>query len=122
MLWPGNWDGNNLQMCSFALTNLLLLASPLLLRRALKGGKLSWLVPALLTIATLDVFSLLRGEGLIGFYIWVASYGLVTAGSLALLKAQRMKPAPTDTPTVPRPRTPEELAAERELEAYLRPV
>src|ERR1051326_7338728 len=61
MLWPGNWNGNigeNLYWSSFALTNLLLMASPVLLRKSLLGGKLSWLVAALLTIATLDVFSL----------------------------------------------------------------
>ena len=125
MLWPGNWQGNlgsNLYWASFALTNILMLLSPLLLRKSLQGGKISWLTPGLLSIATADILSLARGEGLVGFYAWMASFGLVTAGSLCLLKAQKMQPTPTDTPTAPRPRTTEERAAEHELERYLRSV
>ena len=125
MLWPGNWNGNageTLYFASFALTNLLLLASPFLLRKSLLGGKVSWLVPFLLAVATADVLSLARGQWLIGYYAWLASYGLVAAGSLCLLKAQKMRPTPTEMPAEPRPRTAQEMAAERELENYLRSV
>ncbi len=124
LLWPGNWSGElggNLYWGSFAVANLLLLASPLLLRKSRMGQKMSWLIPALLMLATLDVCSLVRGfDGQPGFRAWVASFGLVTAGSLYLLKAQKMQPVPTGTPTALRPRTADELAAERELENYLR--
>ncbi len=126
MLWPGNWNGavgESLYWASFGLTNLLLFTSPLLMRKSLTGGKLSWMVPILLAIATLDVFSLARsGDGLIGFYTWIFSYALVTSGSFCLLTAQKRQSTPTETPTAPRPRTTEELAAERELENYLRTV
>lgn len=106
---------------SFVAANLLMLTAPLCLRRTTKKGGSSLLLSALLILAFADAVSLLLpcngplSEWQIGYYVWMASFGLMATGSLLLAEARRMKSAPVAATVAPLPRTPEETAAEREL-------
>lgn len=114
---------------SFVLANVLMLVSPLLLRRDSHGRGRMWLSSFLLIIAFVDVLALLlplsatndSGWG-IGYYVWMASFGLMAAGSLLIAESRRIKSAPVTVKETLLPQTPEEIAAERELHDYLRSV
>lgn len=120
MLWPGNWATGNWWMGSFALTNLLMALTPLLLRNNKTHGKMRFLVPALLTIASLDIVSTFRmsGSWMVGYYVWFASYLMITTGSILTLQGRNSKRTPGVS--APMPKSAEERAAERELDTYLK--
>jgi hypothetical protein len=123
----GGWS---VYFAGFALANFVMLASPFLLRRGLHSKK--WKAPVLLTLASAlltasylplsmvtDGVASIKLFG-IGYYAWIASFWLVVAGVLKL-RVESLRKAKVETPfTPPLPRTPEEMAAERELKDYLR--
>ena len=110
----------------FAATNLLLVASPLVLRKFRKDRK--WLRRSAILcaaaaaqaasypiVATLDNGSIRDLN--IGYYTWLLSFGLVAAGAQHLALGVRNQNV-NQTPLVTG-RTKEELMALQELEAYL---
>ena len=114
----------------FAMMNCIFLASPLFIR--LFRHDLRWLRRCALVMAsaTLYVASYPFSGGLaglreigsfgIGYYAWVMSFGLVTAGALHL--SIRRRNAVINERQTELIRTPEEMRAVRELEDYLRGI
>lgn len=69
------------------LANILMLASPVMLA-LLKGKRQRWIAPLLMGISTAAITPLLPGASWqIGFYVWLASFALVAAGSF--IQAQK---------------------------------
>jgi hypothetical protein len=124
---PGDFSGAGLYYAGFAVANVALIASPLLLR--LFRGDLRWLRRCALVLAgaTLYTSSYLLlslpggwttvGNLHVGYYAWLLSFVMVTVGALHL-SIRRPK-----TTVNLRPhsmvRTREEMEALRELEDYL---
>lgn len=109
-----------IQFASFAVTNLLVALAPLLLRSSKASGKRRFVVPALLILASLDVLSIIRvrPDWMVGYYVWIASYLVVTTGYILTTMGRNSKRTPAVFALMPR--TPEERAAERELAIYLK--
>lgn len=75
---------------ALGLANVLMLASPVLLRPALRGRACSARVPAAIALAAASILPLLSSSGWeIGFYLWLASFVTVAAGSGFLAAARR---------------------------------
>ena len=106
----------------FALANIVMLLSPMLVRSrkwSPMTRRFGW---GLMLASAIYVSSLLHdnfvGTG-IGFYTWIASFWLVFAGVLKLQSNPKAAPRVDDS-SVPAPPTEQELAARRELESFLR--
>lgn len=125
---PQQPSGAGFYYSGFALANLVLLASPVFLRifrrdlRWLRRGSLA--LTAATAYAALYPVTCLASDwksGIadfhIGYYVWVLSFSLVTAGAMHLSMRRSINVAGRRTSTIGR--TEEDLAAIRELEEYL---
>jgi hypothetical protein len=116
-------DSMSLYWSGFAVANVVMLVSPFyagLFRRDVRWLRRGALVSgvASLYVATFALSGDVRLRDLgVGYYVWLASFCLVTAGMLGLSTRRPMRPAEVG-PAVGT-RTPEEMAALRELEDYL---
>jgi hypothetical protein len=128
-VFEGTWDllagvdSISLYWSGFAAANVIMLASPLYVRlfrrdvRWLRRGALA-LAAATLYVGTFPLSGDVRLQDLgVGYYTWLVSFGLVTAGMLHLSLRRPARPVEVG-PSVGA-RTREETAALRELEDYL---
>jgi hypothetical protein len=105
----------------YALANVLTLFAPLFLREKSRGP---WLLRGLAVFYLLNtvgaLYFLLQGmKGLgPGYYAWALSFGLIGVGCAKLSVQPRTQAVPPAA-APPRPKTPAERAAERELLEYL---
>lgn len=117
------WDGM-LQFCAIA--NLFALVAPLVLWRVQTTRALRfWTGIYLISAANAMCQPLLFHPPdwkcwQIGYYAWVAAFGMMMGGCAILGAHSHRKRAKAEPATNYQPRTPEELAAERELHDYLR--
>lgn len=116
--------GSFSDLVAFSLSagNLLLILSPLFLAKARRHSSQQF-ISLLLLAAALWASCwgiLLSGAFQVGYYVWALSFWLVTVGSLLHWRQTKPRPAAQKPVLVYRPRTPEEMAAERELKEFLR--
>ncbi len=119
LLWS-NMKGVGLLYLGYGLANVLTLFAPLFLR---EKSRSPWLLRGLAGFYLLNTASALylflggmKDLGP-GYYAWALSFGLIGVGCAKLSVQPRIQAAAPAA--APRPKTPEERAAERELLEYL---
>lgn len=110
-------------LVGFALSNLLVLSAPLLFWMTKRCSNALRVVAALYLLSAVNATRWMwdgTDDLLIGYYAWVLSFGLLAVGCLLRSVPIRSLQTPATQLFAVRPRTLEELAAERELRDYSR--
>jgi hypothetical protein len=104
----------------FTFAILVMFLSPLLVQCSQRSKRWTWSFLLLLSALYLSCFVTDYMFSVSGYYAWVMSFWVVALGVLKL-RAESLRKAKVEAPfTPPLPRTPEEMAAERELKDFLR--
>lgn len=127
MAWNALTSGGSGYLETLALANVGMVATPFLLRVARKSARVrAGLSVLTLMMALLVTWLPLREMSIrelgVGYYLWAASFWLLFAGSCRLRSQTIRKSPPVPaflSDATNEAKTPERLAAERELEACL---
>ena len=119
----GGVGDNPLSWHLCALGNLCAIVAPILwfsVRRRQERNVVCLFYTIALSAALFQSINFDLSHWHVGYYLWTASFGMMAAGSLIRSHHLITRKTLTQDQTGVRPRTPEELAAERELHDYLR--
>lgn len=102
--------------------NLAALFAPLFFRQSISAKILRWRTTFFALVTFCALYQYIEGFPgyCAGYFVWVASFGMLTVGSLILGSQLASKSGPGQEAGDYHPRTPEEMAAARELKEYLR--